>query len=446
MNGFISRMRQRFESKMSTYDEMARNRGKILTENCFNNVVANLVGGNFLTGLLLLLNATTVEIGMVSIIAQVCNMMQILSPLLLERFKRRKTLLIISRIICHMINVVLIGMIAVLPVADQPKVLLILGAQAILNIVSASTAQGFSLWHMKSIPENKRANYFSLNQITSYASLYTFVLLGSFIVDNFKANGNELLGMLILRVIAVLFAVLDIFCLTKIIEYPYEENQQKTNLKLIFTAPFKQKRYLLSVAVMFLWQLLANTTGSFYTVYLLEDVHLSYSYLSIVGAIYVPCVLFLGPVWAKIINKTSWFSAFCFSTFFYAIAYLGHGFVTADWPWLYLVVVLLCNFMAPGINISYANLAYYNLPTQNSTVYLSFANTAACLGALLGLYYATAFREFADGWLIHVFGIPFTTPQIMITVTGFLVLLLSFIVFFIQKYEKKHWSAQAQEE
>jgi len=437
MNAFFSRIRLRIQSKMSTYDEMARNRGKILTENCCANVVNNLVGGNFLTGLLLLMDATTVEIGMISIIANICNTLQIFSPLLLERFRRRKPLLIASRAIIHLVNVVLIGLVAVLPVESQPKVLMILGLQAVLNIVSASTAQGFSIWHMKSIPENVRANYFSINQITSYASLYAFVLLGSFIVDKFKAAGNELNGMLILRAIAILFAVLDLICLSKIIEYPNEENTEKTDLKMIFTAPFKQKRYLISVLVMFLWQVLANTTGSFYTVYLLEEVNLSYSFLNIVGATYVPCVLFLGPLWARVVNRTSWFTAFYSSVFLYALFYVGQGFVTAQWSWLYLVVVVFCNIMAPGINISYANLAYYNLPRQNQTVYLTFASTVACIGALLGTYYATWFRGFADGWVINIFSIPFTTPQIMVSVTGLLLVVLAAIVYVLDRHDRK---------
>jgi len=380
---------------------------------------------------------------MINIIANICNALQLLSPLLLERFRRRKPLLIASRIIVHLVNVVLIGLVAVLPIESQPKVIMILGAQAILNIVSASTAQGFSIWHMKSVPEHVRAKYFSLNQITSYASLYSFILLGSFIVDQFKAGGNELMGMLVLRGIAVVFAALDIFWLVKIIEYPNEENTEKTDLKLIFTAPFKQKRYLISVSIMFLWSLLANTTGSFYAVYLLEDVNLTYSYMNIVGATYVPCVLFLGPVWARIINKTSWFTAFYISVFLYAVPYIGQGFVTADWPWLYLVVVILCNMSAPGINISYANLAYYNLPRQNQTVYLTFASTLACIGALLGTYYATTFRQLADGLSITLFNIVFTTPQIMVSVTGTLLIVLSVIVYFLNVHEKKLIAAES---
>jgi len=438
MNAYIARLRQRFESKMSTYDEMARNRGNILTENCFNNVTANLVGGNFFTGLLLCLDATTVEIGMLNIIVYICNTLQLLSPLLLERFKRRKTLLIVSRAIIHFINVILIGMLAILPADKQTKVILVLGAQALLNIVSAFTAQGFSIWHMKSVPENKRANYFSLNQITSNASIYVFVLLGSYIIDQFKAANNELMGNLLLRGIAIIFAILDIYWLTRIIEYPNEENEQKTDIKLIFTAPFKQKKYLLSVAVVFMWNIFATTTGSYYTVYMLEDVKVSYSFLNIVSATYVPIVFFLGPVWARIINRTSWFSAFYKSLFLYAIFYLGHGFVTADWPWLYPIVVVCCHIMSPGINIVMANMAYYNLPRQNQSVYLTFCTTISMIGALLGNYYATMFRSFAEGLTINIFGVIFTTPQIMVTVTGLLILLLAVIVYFIHLRERKN--------
>lgn len=440
MNRFLAKIRCRIKIRMESYDEMALNRGKILTENCFNNVTANLVGGNFITGLLLYFHASTMQIGMLNIIIYICNTLQILSPLLLERLPKRKTFLIWSRVVIHFINVVLIGLIAVLPSTDQTKVILILAAQALLNLVSF-TNSGFSIWHMKSVPEDKRAQFFSLNQITIYASIYFFLLLGSFVVDWFKAAGMELIGMMCLRGAAVVFAVLDILWLTKITEYPNEESDKKTDLKLIFTAPFQQKRYLVSVLVVFLWNFFANTTGSFYTVYLLKKVKVGYSFINLVGAIYVPCVLFLGPVWARYINRTSWFGAFYKALIAYGVFYLGQSFVTADWPWLYVIVILFCNLMSPAINIIMANMSFYHIPEKNQSVYLTFCTTLSMIGALLGNYYATTFMTLTEGVSFSFFGMPFQSAQVAVFVTGCLILVLGVIVFFLNRMENKNIGA-----
>ena len=50
-------LRRKLRDRMASGDELAHNRALILAENCTNSVQANLVGGNFFTGLLLLLNA-----------------------------------------------------------------------------------------------------------------------------------------------------------------------------------------------------------------------------------------------------------------------------------------------------------------------------------------------------------------------------------------------------
>ena len=61
-------VKNRILHKLSPCDEKDTNRYRILTENCFYNVAANLVGGNFLTGLLIYLKASTVQIGLVNVI------------------------------------------------------------------------------------------------------------------------------------------------------------------------------------------------------------------------------------------------------------------------------------------------------------------------------------------------------------------------------------------
>ena len=86
-------------------DEESKSRACHLQFNWTNNVIANLVGGNFFTGLMLLLGADDGFIGLMSIFVFAANCLQIFSPLILEHFPKRKKLLILARIIIHTINI-----------------------------------------------------------------------------------------------------------------------------------------------------------------------------------------------------------------------------------------------------------------------------------------------------------------------------------------------------
>ena len=442
MNQALIRFRDKIFGRFQGYDELAKNRFHILTENCFNNVTANLVGGSFLTGLLLNLNAGTVQIGLINMLVYTGNIFQILSPLFLERFRKRKTMLIWSRAIIHIMNVVLIGLIAVLPTQDQIKVLLILGMIAALNVVSAFTAQGFSIWHMKSVPEHERASYFSANQISSNVSVYSLLLFGSFLTDLFKQQGMERTGLLVVRAIALLFAMLDIYWLTKVKEYPEEKSGTSINLKNIFLLPLREKRYLPSVLIVFLWSLFANTTGPFYTVYLLSDLKVSYSFINIATSLYVPCVIFLAPIWARHINRTSWFAAFYKALLLYGLVFCTHSLVTADWPWFYIIVAILCFLISPGINIIMANMAFYRLPKTNQTVYLTFYATVAMVGSILGTWFSTVYMSMTEGFALEYLGIRFSNVQLLTLITGSSIILLSVIVYFLHKRDKKITEAE----
>ncbi|NMA08071.1 MAG: MFS transporter [Clostridiales bacterium] len=415
-------------------DELAKNRAMIIAENCANSIQANLVGGNFFTGLFLLLNATTVQIGLINILTYVSNLLQLFSPLFLERFAKRKKMLIWSRIIIHILNIIVIGVAANLPVPDRTRVYIILGVVALLNAVSAFTGPGFSIWHMQSVPERERANYFSINTRLVNLAAYIFILGGGVFVDAFKARGLDMLGFMLLRGLAIGFAALDIWLLARVKEYEYPKGTPP-NIAMLFTEPFKCKRYLVSVLIIFLWNFFATTTGSYYTVYMLETLKVNYSFLSVCSAMYVPITMFLAPVWARYINRTSWLAVFWKVLIMYGLFFCGHSFVNVSCIWLYPVVVFLCFLFSPAVNLVMSNMAFYNIPRENQTIYLSFCSTLSMVGAILGNLFATQFMLRTADVDFRVFGMHMLNNQFMPTITGLLIMLLGGIVYFIHRRE-----------
>ena len=293
--------------------------------NYCNGVTANLIGANFFTGFLLLMNASDSYVGLIAMIAMFGNMLQVLSPLLLERFAERKRVLMIGRGTVHFLNIVVISVIPLLVPADALKLSLILIVVLLLNVINAMMAPGYQVWHIKSIPNEIRSRYFSFFTLTNSILVYTVVLAGSQVVDAFKKGGSELTGLLIIRGLAFVLAILDLYFLSKIKEYPVPGRDIK--IKDVLFSPFKRK-YLITVAIACMWSFSANIPSSFYTVYLLRELKISYSFINTVNMLSVPVMIFFMPIWRKRVDRTSWFRVFniCIQPVYRALSRPGHGY------------------------------------------------------------------------------------------------------------------------
>ena len=146
-------------------DAMSTDRARLLACNYTSNVIANMIGGTFWTGFLLLLNADDAFVGTITMIVTAANMLQFIAPLFLEQFKKRKVMLTIMRAIIYLLNVVLIGVIPLFPVGSQFKLTMVAISVLLVNVINALIAPGLSIWHVQSLPNNVRQSFFSVRDI-----------------------------------------------------------------------------------------------------------------------------------------------------------------------------------------------------------------------------------------------------------------------------------------
>ncbi len=414
-------------------DRPSEDRVRLLTYNYTANVVANLIGGSFFTGLLLLMNADDSFIGSMTMIATAANMLQLFAPLLLERFARRKRLLLTLRLVMQVFNVLLIGLIPIFPAARQARLAMVAVSVLIVNVLNAFMAPGLTVWHIQSIPGEVRKPFFSLITMTVGAIVALANLLGSFVVDAFKAGGLEYWGLLTLRLAAFGLVLFEFFQLSRVSEYPYEKAAEKLHVRTLLLEPFKNKLYLRTVLVVFLWNVTANIPGSYYTVYLLKNVGVSYTYITTVNLINVPVVLLLTPLWSRILRRLGWFKTLAVAMSAYLVHYVGLAFVGKATLALYPVTLILAFFLAIGINLSFTGIPYVNIPKQNQTAFIGFYSTAANLAALLGVTFGRSFIQFSDGLHVSLFGFEMINKQVLMLVTAALMLLATLGIFWIRR-------------
>lgn len=435
INILLNRIKLKLSSliKYDPEDEKSVSRKYIALSSYAAETTNNLIGGTFLTGFLLLMNADDSFMGWVTMAGLLGNLLQLLSPLLLERFERRKKLLLISRAAIYFFNIIVIGSIPFMGFHDDGKLTIVISVILLLNIINALFAPGFSVWHIKSIPQRVRAQYFSFYRITSGIIVYTVILISSGLVDFYKIRGNELKGLIILRVVAIITAALDLYLQTKIKEYPNEKCASKVNLANVFITPFKEKKYLITVTIACLWSFSANIPGPYFNIYLLKDLSVKYSFLNFVNMLNIPILIFFTPVWSKIIQRTSWFKALYISMGLYTIYYISLCFVTKGTLMLYPFAVVYAFMIAAGINLTFSNIPYINIPSGNQTNFIGFYSTMNNLAALLGVTLGKEFIKLTEGKMIKIFAIEMQNKQYILILTAVVMLLCTSIIYVLQK-------------
>lgn len=438
LHNVITVVKGRYRHWSGSRDEKSYSRQNILLSNTTSGVVNNLIGGNFFTGFLLLLNADDAFMGLVTMATYMGNLLQVLSPLLMERFPTRKKLLIASRAIIYLFNIIIISMIPLIPCVDRTKLMLILSVTLLVNVVNAISGPGFAVWHIKSIPEEVRARYFTAFTIVNGVIIYTVILAASKIVDVFKESGHEMQGLLLFRGAAFLLCLVDIFFLFKIKEYPNQSSDTKVNLVNILLNPFREKKYLITVLIACLWNYSANIPGPYFTVYMLKDMKVTYSFLNLINMVNIPALILLTPLWRNRINSTSWFKTLYFSMGLFLFNYIGLAFVTKGTLFLYPIAVIFSILIAPGINLVFANVPYINIPEKNQTNFIGFYSTMNNLAALLGVLTGKEFIKNTEGFSISLLGIEIQNKQYILLLTAAVMLIAVVLIFILQKRAERY--------
>ena len=407
-------------------DDSNAPRRAIIMHNLTANIIGNLIGGNFFTGLMLILQADDAFVGLMTILIFAANLLQLFAPYVLERFEWRSPLLISLKIITHIINIIFVGLIPLFPAAVQTRLAIFGFLVFFINALNAFMAPGMTVWHIAHIPNEVRVSYFSLLSMLNGVGIAIFNLLAALLVDSFKRQGQELWGLELLRGFALLVAAADVYALFHIKELPRAKPLRKINVRDLFVKPWREKVYLRSVLVVFLWSFTVNMPGSYYTVYLLRELHIGYSYITGVAAFNVLMLLLFTPLWRKIFMRYSWLKPLSIAIWMLAPHYFLLAFVSEGLHLLYPIAVIWSFLCTCGINLAFSSMAFLNLPEHNQTLFVGFFSTANNLGALSAAVLATSFVAAFSGMRFALFGVVFGEKQLLMLIVGVLMIGVGF--------------------
>jgi MFS family permease len=416
-------------------DELSRDRMNLINYAFVNNVIVNLVGGNYFTGLLLLMNADDNFIGLTSMIPLAANLVYLLGPPIIERFTRRKNFLIAFHFLSLVVNTLMISIIPFLPIAQQARLTLVALALIVVNCTNAIIGPGMSMWHLQFLPKEVRAGFFS-SQSMGIAVLVAIVTMGaSALVDAFKAHGSEITGIMAVRGIAIALMFLDAFLLLRMREYPYASSGERVRLADVFTKPLKDKIYMRTVIIAVLYGFSINIPSTFFTVYLLQNVKVGYTYITALSLLNIPCMVLFTPLWRKVISRTgSWFKMIQIAMTGYLFNYILLALVTpANYFYMYPLAMLVAYPFNAGLALGFTNELYINMPAENGTLYSAFHTVAYSVASFLGVTVSRAIMQHTEGVVLNILGIPMINKQFYLLVAAAVMGVSSVVIFFLRR-------------
>lgn len=241
------------------------------------------------------------------------------------------------------------------------------------NMVGALFGSGYTAWHLNFIPDGIRAEYFS-----------TEAMIASFI------SGDTI--VILFRYIAFALAVFEVWALTRPKEYPYKKTADKPRLRDIVTKPFSQKKFLLTMMIIFLWVFFANIPAGALNYHLINNVGVQYTFIYVINLCYPFFLMLFTPLWKKWLGKWGWLKTFAFGAVLCCPTTLVYSCITAkNYLWLYTLMYLCRHFLSVGVNTTYANLTFINMPSADQTNYIAFHTLAVNAAGLLGMMAGTMF-------------------------------------------------------
>ena len=424
------------ETFLDDSDGCARGRRSILLGTLSAGMITTLTAGIYFTSLMLAMGASENYIGYVTAFTSLSGIFQLFAPLILEKLPRRKGLLLSAKILYYILDIAVIGIIPLLPIHETLRLVLFMATVIIMHAVNYLATPGISAWQMQSLPMSKRVNFYTLSNIGTMILNQATAFLAGVVLDTFEGNGLSwgrfsptLTAILLLRVAALVIAAMECRSHAKVREFPYDTDPAgKLGWRLLF-APLKDKLFMRTILIPVGFSFTCGIVGQYFSIYLLEDVKLSYFVIALGGFLSTPLTVLATPVWYKAVRKIVWPKILALAQLGNMIAYALNAFITPNTKAVYFICIFIGSAFAACINIVHSNLVYLHMPTANRTSYFSFYSIAMLLASFLGVNTGILFISATNTLQLSILGFQMGNKQYINLVSASLFLVLAACTF-----------------
>lgn len=411
-------------------DPHAKGRLCMILQSAFCSIATNLTAGLFYTGFLSSHGINIVEIGILFFIPYIANIFSIFSPSILERFKKRRWILAGARFTYFTLNILAVTVMPYIVTGKAARMYVFIAIVLLANIINALFSSGYSVWHLKFIPDEVRAEYFSVNTLMNAVLGCGASLGASIAADALAGSPHEQTVIVILRMVGYVFAILDVFVLCLPKEYEYEKSGERPKFIDVIKKPLSSKSFALSMLIIALYNYFVQVPASSLDYFLLNTVGVEYTLITAINFIYPIALFLLLPFWKKVLYRVGWFRTFAIGELLHVGTTLLYSFIGGNnYFWVLPTVRIAQHIFGVGRNLAASNLLYVNMPLEDRTNYMSFYTVTVNLASFLGMMTGTSFVGAFPSLDINIAGFHFCNVQVLLWIQMLGQLLVPLLVF-----------------
>ncbi len=379
-----------------------------------------LTGGAYLVAFALQMGASNFVVGFFAAIMPLCQLLQIPSILLVEKFRKRKALVVFPVLIARSAWLVIPFLPFFLPEPTRVPMLVFLLFWYFALSVPAGCA--YNSWIRDLIPEDRFSSFFGKRWATITLAGAVFTLAASFAVGPLKTwTGSEIMPYsIILGFGGVIGLIGALFLLLTPEPKPVPTSTQSP--WALLAEPFRSRDFRKLLYFTGPWNFALNMAAAFFGVYLLKRLEMDISTVIFLAVSSQFVNVFFFRIWGNLADRWNNRSAlmvagqlFFFSVLLWPFTTMPekHSYTLA----LLIVIHVLVGISTAGVNLCVGNLALKSAPKGKATAFLAsntvVAGIAATLGPLVGgllgdafeqseLKFTLTYTKLADGLAIDV--------------------------------------------
>lgn len=410
-----------------------------IVDGALSAIMGSLAGGIFLMGFALkILHAGAQQIGILAALPMFANLIQIFGSYIIEKTGKKKMLCFLTVVISRALWILIIMLpLAIFAPLSDWRVLALVAVIALSSLFGSLSGVAWLAWMSDLVPGNIRGSYFGKrNMIASACGMIAVLLGGKFITiwEN-RFSEDDPYGFMILFIIGLAAGLIATWFLSRIPELEREEKGKESQFKFsVFFQPLKDKNFLALILFVSAWMFAIQIAAPFYGVFMIENLKINFSNITIFGTFATFATLFMMKIWGPISDKLGNKPIIIVS-----------GWVLIVIPFIW-IVALPSNFYIPvltahilsGAFMAGAGLSQFNIliklsPQEGRSVYLAlFAAITGFVGAIAPIA-GGSLSKLLEGISFSIASYNISNLHIIFLVSSILQI---FTIFFILKVKE----------
>ncbi len=357
-------------------------RALVLDGSCAQSMLV-LTSGAFLTAFAVELGASNFIIAIIAAIGPLCQILQIPSIFLVEKYHYRKLIVFSCAVTARVLWIPL----AFLPwfISPSKAIYVMLILILIMNLLGAPAACAWNSWIRSFVPEEMFSTIFAKRMAYAIGSGAVLSLIAGFLVDRIK-----ILCLLqttpysISFLLGTAFGIIGLLFIARIPE-PVRHIKSEGENKILKTLgkPFKNQQYKKLILFMGVWSFATNMALPFFVVYMIRYLNIDVFMIIILSVINQSTTFAFYGIWGRLSNKFSNKSCLAVSSTLFIIS-IGCWTMAEEHiliiPFL-IALHILMGIATAGFSLCSNNLMLKMSPKHDSTAYLAACSMTVGLSA-----------------------------------------------------------------